>query len=161
MSERYTLKDLLAIMARLRGADGCPWDREQTFESLKQYLIEECYEVIDAIDSGQPDRHAEELGDLLLQVVFQAQIAREQNRFDFDDVIGHICAKLIRRHPHVFGEASVAGTAEVLKNWEAIKAREKQAAGRHPRGAGRPAVRDGQPEPVPGAERRGRPARRH
>ena len=124
----YTLQNLLDIMAKMRAEGGCPWDREQTLESLKQYLIEECYEVIDAIDSGRADKHADELGDLLLQVVFQAQIRREQGQFAFEEVVDRICAKLVRRHPHVFGNTRVAGSQDVLKNWEAIKVREKQAA---------------------------------
>lgn len=122
----YTIQDLLDIMAKMRAEGGCPWDREQTLESLKQYLVEECYEVIDAIDSGRADKHADELGDLLLQVVFQAQICKEQGLFAFEEVVDRICQKLIRRHPHVFGTASVSGSADVLKNWEAIKAQEKQ-----------------------------------
>lgn len=124
----HTIQDLLDIMAKMRGEGGCPWDREQTLESLKQYLVEECYEVIDAIDSGQADKHADELGDLLLQVVFQAQIRREQGQFVFEDVVDRICTKLIRRHPHVFGNISVSGSQDVLKNWEAIKAQEKKDA---------------------------------
>jgi len=123
------INQLLDIMARMRAEGGCPWDREQTLESLKQYLVEECYEVIDAVDSGQVARHKDELGDLLLQVVFQAQIRKEQGEFTFEDVVRHVCEKLIRRHPHVFGDQAVSGSAEVLKNWEAIKAREKQSAG--------------------------------
>ncbi len=122
------IQQLLEIMARLRSAAGCPWDREQTLDSLKQYLVEECYELIDAIDSGQPAKHQEELGDLLLQVVFQAQVRQEEGAFTFGDVVRGLNAKLIRRHPHVFGQQPVSGSAEVLKNWEAIKAREKQAA---------------------------------
>lgn len=119
------MQRLLDIMARMRGVGGCPWDREQTLESLKQYLVEECYELVDAIDSGDVDRHKEELGDLLLQIVFQAQIRREQGAFTFADVVTQICDKLIRRHPHVFGPAKVSGSREVLRNWEAIKAQEK------------------------------------
>ncbi len=120
-----SIEELLEIMARLRAPGGCPWDREQTLESLKQYLIEECYEVIDAIDGGQPDKHAEELGDLLLQIVFQSQLQKEAGRFDFQDVVRHICAKLIRRHPHVFSDVRADDTRTVLQNWEAIKAAEK------------------------------------
>ena len=112
----HTLQNLIDIMAKMRAEGGCPWDREQTLESLKQYLIEECYEVIDAIDSGRADKHADELGDLLLQVVFQAQIRREQGLFAFEEVVDRICEKLIRRHPHVFGNTRVSGSQEVLKN---------------------------------------------
>lgn len=117
-------------MAKMRAPGGCPWDRKQTLGSLKQYLVEECYEVIDAIDSGDPDRHADELGDLLLQVVFQSQIRAERKQFDFEDVVKRICAKLVRRHPHVFGKKKVRGQAEVLRNWEKIKAEEKRLVDR-------------------------------
>ena len=117
---------LLEIMAALRSEeDGCPWDREQTLDSLKQYLIEESYEVLDAIDSGDPAKHKEELGDLLLQVVFQSRIRKEQGQFEFADVARALCEKLIRRHPHVFGDVNVSGSQEVLRNWQAIKATEK------------------------------------
>ncbi len=120
------IERLLEVMERLRGPDGCPWDREQTLLSLRQYLIEEAYEVIDAIESGDPAKHVEELGDLLLQVVFQAQLAKEQKQFEFQDVARAITAKLIRRHPHVFADVAVADSGEVLKNWERIKAGEKK-----------------------------------
>jgi tetrapyrrole methylase family protein / MazG family protein len=126
----YSLQNLLDIMARMRAKDGCPWDREQTLDSLKQYLVEECYEVLDALDSGDVRKHEEELGDLLLQVVFQAQIRREKKQFAFEDVVNCLCEKLIRRHPHVFGKTKVSGSREVLKNWEAIKVLEKQKAGK-------------------------------
>jgi tetrapyrrole methylase family protein/MazG family protein len=116
---------LLDIMRTLRSEGGCPWDREQTLQSLKQYLIEESYEVLDAIDSGDRNQLAEELGDLLLQVVFQAQICTEEGSFNFDDVARHISEKLVRRHPHVFGEVKVSDSSEVLRNWEAIKQTEK------------------------------------
>jgi len=118
---------LIEIMARMRAPGGCPWDREQTLATLKQYMIEECYEVIDAIDADDPDKHAEELGDLLLQVVFQAQIRAEKNQFTFEDVVKCVCAKLIRRHPHVFGNTKAADQKEVLRNWEKIKAQEKKS----------------------------------
>lgn len=117
---------LVAVMSRLRDPDtGCPWDLEQTPETLRRYLVEEAYEVIEAIDAGDPAKQAEELGDLLLQVVFQAQLAREANQFDNGDIIRHIVLKLIRRHPHIFGSTVVAGTDEVLRNWEQIKRTEK------------------------------------
>lgn len=119
------LERLLAIMRRLRGPDGCPWDQEQTLDSLKPYLVEECHEVLDAIDSGDPAAHCDELGDVLLQIVFQAQIRAEAGAFTFDDVAAAIAAKLIRRHPHVFGDAVAHTPGEVLKNWEAIKRGEK------------------------------------
>jgi len=116
---------LVAIMARLRSPDGCPWDREQTHQSLKPYLLEETCEVLDAIDEGIDAELAEELGDVLLQVVFHAQIASETNRFAIEDVAGAIADKLIRRHPHVFGDAIANTPEEVLVNWNAIKNQEK------------------------------------
>lgn len=116
---------LIEIMAQLRSPSGCPWDKEQTPQSLKPYLIEEAYEVLDAIDQNDDNEMKEELGDLLLQVVFHAQIASEENRFTIDDVAGTISDKLIRRHPHVFGNVEANTPDEVVKNWEAIKATEK------------------------------------
>ncbi len=118
---------LLRIMARLRGPKGCPWDREQTHESLRHNLIEECYEVLDALDAGQMDEFRDELGDLLLQVVFHAQMASEAGDFDFDEVAKSISDKLIRRHPHVFGAKKARNSKEVLQQWEAIKKREKKS----------------------------------
>jgi tetrapyrrole methylase family protein/MazG family protein len=117
---------LVAIMARLRGEGGCPWDREQTHESLVPYLIEESYEVKETIDHGDFEHLREELGDLLLQIVFHAQLANEAGRFDIHDVAQAICTKLIGRHPHVFGDVEVASSAEVLQNWEQIKLDEKR-----------------------------------
>ena len=119
------IERLLEVMRRLRGPDGCPWDREQTIESLKSNLIEETYEVVDAMDSGDRSELKEELGDLLLQVVFQAQIADEEGAFSFDDVAGAIAGKLVRRHPHVFGDAQADTPDEVIRNWEKIKKTEK------------------------------------
>ena len=117
------------IMARLRSEDGCPWDREQTHESLKVHLLEEAYEVIDAIDAGSTTEHLEEeLGDLLLQVLFHARLADQDGRFDIAGVADGLVAKLIRRHPHVFGDVAVADATEVLANWEQIKHREKHRA---------------------------------
>jgi len=116
---------LVAVQARLRAPGGCPWDREQTHESLRTYLIEEAYEVLEALASGNDDKFAEEMGDLLLQVVFHSQMAQEQGRFTISDVIREIHDKLIRRHPHVFGEARAKDAAEVLRNWEQIKAQER------------------------------------
>ena len=115
------LERLAQIMAMLRGENGCPWDREQTHKSLKPCVIEETYEVLEAIDSGKPDKLKEELGDLLLQVMFHAQLAAETGQFTIDEVIDTLCDKLIRRHPHVFGDTQVAGVAGVLENWEKIK----------------------------------------
>lgn len=115
-------------MARLRAPGGCPWDREQTLQSLKPYLIEEAYEVLDAIDDGSPSQHCEELGDVLLQIVFQSQIASETHSFDAHDVVDTLCRKLIRRHPHVFGDESADTPAEVMEHWQRIKAEEKAEA---------------------------------
>jgi tetrapyrrole methylase family protein/MazG family protein len=119
------MQRLIDVVGRLRGEDGCPWDRKQTLDSLKPHLIEECYELIDAIESGDVEHHREELGDVLLHIALQSQIRSEQGEFAFDDVAEAICEKLIRRHPHVFDGLAVSGTDEVLKNWEAIKASEK------------------------------------
>jgi MazG family protein len=121
---------LVRIMDRLLAPGGCPWDREQTLETLRPFLIEETYEVLDALARGDVAGHCEELGDLLMQVVFQAALRREQGAFDFDAVANAISDKLVRRHPHVFGEASgVTTSAEVLAQWEEIKQAEKAAAG--------------------------------
>ena len=119
------MERLLEIMARLRAPDGCAWDREQTPAKLKPQMLEECYEVIEAIDSGSPEHLAEELGDLLLHIVFQAQIAREEGQFAFADVANGIADKLIRRHPHVFGDAKVADAAGVVAQWHQLKKAEK------------------------------------
>ena len=118
---------LLKIMARLRGPGGCLWDREQTHQSIRHNLIEECYEAIDALDDGKMDAFRDELGDLLLQVVFHAQMASERGTFDFDAVAKSISDKLVHRHPHVFGKARARTSAEVLQQWEAIKKSEKKA----------------------------------
>jgi MazG family protein len=119
---------LVEIMKCLRR--GCPWDREQTPESLRQYIIEEAYEVVEAIEGGDVGDLREELGDLMLQVVFQSELAREGGRFDIADVLAGINEKLVRRHPHVFADTDVAGSEEVLQNWEAIKREEKLEAAR-------------------------------
>src|SRR5580700_2216203 len=118
---------LVAIQKRLRDPGGCPWDREQTHHTLRTYLIEEAYEVLDALDSGDDKKFAEELGDLLLQVTFHSQIASEAGRFSVSDVIRAVHEKMIRRHPHVFGEKRAKDSAEVLKNWQRIKAQEREA----------------------------------
>lgn len=120
-----SVTDLLEVMARLRAPDGCPWDREQTHESLRAYLLEETYEVLAALDRGDMEALREELGDLLLQVVFHTQIASEGSVFRMADVTRGIVTKLWRRHPHVFGDVSVSGVGEVLHNWEVIKADER------------------------------------
>jgi MazG family protein len=121
--------DLLRVMHRLRGPDGCPWDLEQTHASLGRHLLEEAHETLEAIDAGDPDRLRDELGDLLLQVVFHSEMARQEGAFDVDDVAEGVVRKLIRRHPHVFGDVEVGSAAEVLVNWERIKAEER---GQHP-----------------------------
>jgi ATP diphosphatase len=129
MASNSTIADLLAIMARLRDPErGCPWDIEQDFRSIAPYTIEEAYEVADAIDRGALDELRDELGDLLLQVVFHARIAEEQGAFDFSDVVAAICDKLIRRHPHVFGDAQIADAAAQTEAWERMKSAERGAA---------------------------------
>ncbi len=121
---------LVGVQARLRGEGGCPWDREQTHATLRTYLIEEAYEVLEALEAGDDKKFAEEMGDLLLQIVFHSQIAREEKRFDVRDVIREIHDKMVRRHPHVFGETKARDSAEVLKNWEQLKAEERKAEGK-------------------------------
>jgi len=117
---------VVSIMARLRGPGGCPWDREQTFDSIKPYTLEETYEVLEAIDNRDWDELTGELGDLLLQVLFYAQMAKEQDTFSIDDVIQHLSDKLVDRHPHVFGDVKAETSSEVLRNWEALKTEEKK-----------------------------------
>jgi MazG family protein len=134
---------LLAIMARLRGPGGCPWDRDQTRTSLKPFLIEEAYEVLEAIDSGESRALAEELGDLLFQVIFHARIAEERGEFAMRDVLRGLVDKMISRHPHVFGDAAVKTPEEALAQWEALKQRESTTKGR-PR-----SVIDGVPRAMP------------
>jgi MazG family protein len=112
---------LLSVMDRLRDPGGCPWDREQTLQTLAPYLLEEAYEVVDAIASGRPEGLCEELGDLLIQIVFLARIAREEEWFDIDEVCERIAEKMVRRHPHVFADREVADASEVVRNWEDIK----------------------------------------
>ena len=123
--ERYGLYDLVRIMKVLRGENGCPWDREQTHESLRQYMLEEAYEAVDAIDADDICALYDELGDVFLQVVFHAEVARECGEFDIDDVATAVCKKMIHRHPHIFGNGKAATAQEVITNWEAIKRREK------------------------------------
>lgn len=129
MSEDNPFAALRALSARLRAPDGCPWDREQTLESLKTYIIEEAYEVVDAITDSDGSMLAGELGDLLFQIVFAAQIAAERGLFDIDDVCRGIHAKMVRRHPHVFGDVEVRGAPDVVRNWEVIKAKEPREGG--------------------------------
>lgn len=121
---------LAAVQARLRAPDGCPWDREQTHATLRTYLIEEAYEVLEAMEGGDDAKFAEEMGDLLLQIVFHSQIAKEEGRFSVSDVIREVHDKMVRRHPHVFGEKRAKDAAEVLKNWEQIKKEERIVAGK-------------------------------
>ena len=122
-------ESLLAIMSRLRGDGGCPWDREQTRESLKPYLIEEAYEALDAIDRGKPDAIVEELGDVLFQVVFHAQVASEQGEFTMATLLRRLNDKMVRRHPHVFADGAVADASDALAQWERIKQDERRAGG--------------------------------
>lgn len=146
------LARLVDLMARLRAPGGCPWDREQTFATIAPFTIEEAYEVDDAIRREHWPDLREELGDLLLQVVFHAQMAREAGRFDFADVVRGLCEKLVRRHPHVFGGASAADADEVLREWEKHKQAERAA-----RGAG---ALDGVPRALPGLLRAAKLAKR-
>ncbi len=129
------VSNLVGLMQRLLAPGGCPWDREQTLETLIPYLVEETYEVIDALHHGSPDDHREELGDLLLQIVFQAELRHAEGRFGIDDVAEAIVRKLVHRHPHVFGDTKVTGTGEVLSNWAKIKAEEKAKKGGGPKSA--------------------------
>jgi len=133
------LSDLAAVMARLRDENGCPWDREQTHESLKPYLIEEAYEVLEAIESGEDGLLKEELGDLLFQVIFHSHLASEAGRFTLEDVISGVCEKMISRHPHVFGTEKVKDADDVLHRWEKLKDKEKK----------RDSVLDGIPRTLP------------
>ena len=139
---------LVGVMARLRAPGGCPWDREQTHATLRTYLIEEAYEVLEALDGADDVKFAEELGDLLLQVVFHAQMADEEGRFTIVDVIREIYEKMIRRHPHVFGEKMAKDAAEVLRNWEIIKKEERRAKGAAEEEAAE-SVLDGVPRSLP------------
>ena len=128
-----TFKDLVTLMARLRSPQGCPWDREQTYATLAPMLLEEAYEAVEAVEearAGRPDELRDELGDLLFQIVFYSQVATERGEFTIDDVTEAIHAKMVRRHPHVFADATADNSTEVLRNWEAIKAEEKRAAGK-------------------------------
>lgn len=143
-----TFLRFVEVIAKLRDPNGgCPWDLEQTHRSIRQYLVEETYEVIDAIDAGDDRSLREELGDLLLQVVLHSQIAADRGAFHVDDVTSYVTEKMIRRHPHVFGTTQVEGTSEVLKNWEAIKAEERRASGAPD--APPPSLLDGIPRELP------------
>jgi ATP diphosphatase len=145
--KRHSLADLLAIMARLRDPErGCPWDVQQDFSTIAPYTIEEAYEVADAIDRRDWDDLRDELGDLLLQVVFHAQMAHEQGLFDFDDVVHAISGKMLRRHPHVFGDVTYANLDEQKQAWDAIKASERVAKGADDDDSVLAGVSRGQPE---------------
>src|ERR1043165_2100231 len=144
MKRRPAINNLLRVMARLRAPTGCPWDRKQDHMTLRRHAIEEVYELIDAIESGDDVEMAEELGDLLLQVVFHCQMAKERGAFDFEKVARHLVDKLVRRHPHVFGTTKVKDVDEVWTNWERIKQAEKKGT-RHER----PSALDGIPKHLP------------
>jgi tetrapyrrole methylase family protein/MazG family protein len=145
VSHSQSFEKLVGIMDRLRGPNGCPWDREQDYSTLRGYLLEECYEVAEELDQPGAPGLCEELGDLLFQIVFLSRIAREDGRFSIDDVIEGISEKMIRRHPHVFGQATADTADEVLENWEAIKREEKAAKGAGPPGS----LLDGIPRALP------------
>jgi uncharacterized protein YabN with tetrapyrrole methylase and pyrophosphatase domain len=144
VKRRPAINDLLRIMARLRAPNGCPWDREQDHQSLRWHAVEEVYELIDAIEARDDHELEEELGDLLLQVVFHCQLARERGAFDFERVARHIADKLVRRHPHVFGDLKVKDVEQVWANWEKIKKAEK-----HGTQHARPSALDGIPKHLP------------
>lgn len=150
MSRKF--EDLVALQQRLLAPGGCPWDRQQTHQTLRTYLLEETYEVLDALDSNDPKKLAEELGDLLLQILFHSELGRLAGTFDLGDVIESIYLKMVRRHPHVFGDAQASDAAAVLKNWEQIKAEERRAgsAGVSPASSHAPAsLMDGVPRAMP------------
>ncbi len=144
MPQKSAIQDLLAIMAKLRSPQGCPWDREQTHMTLRFHAVEEVYELVDSIEAGDDHEILEELGDLLLQVVFHCQLAKERSAFDFEKVTRNIADKLIRRHPHVFGDVKVRNVDEVWANWEQIKRAEKHGTKHH-----RASVLDGIPKHLP------------
>jgi uncharacterized protein YabN with tetrapyrrole methylase and pyrophosphatase domain len=144
MKKKSAIEDLLKVMARLRSTTGCPWDREQSHMTLRRHAIEEVYELIDAIEAGDDHEMAEELGDLLLQVVFHSQLAKERGAFDFEKVTRLLVEKLIRRHPHVFGTVKVKDVDEVWANWEKIKRAEKTGTHR-----ARASALDGIPKHLP------------
>jgi uncharacterized protein YabN with tetrapyrrole methylase and pyrophosphatase domain len=144
MPKKSGIEQLVEVMAKLRSPDGCPWDREQDHMTLRFYAVEEVYELIDAIEAGDDHEMEEELGDLLLQVVFHCQLAKERGAFDFDDVCQRIVNKLVHRHPHVFGENKLKSAEAVLVQWEQIKRAEKKGT-RHER----PSALDGIPKRLP------------
>ena len=141
-----TFNDLVTLMDRLRSPDGCPWDREQTYATLAPMLLEEAYEAFDALEEareGRPAALREELGDLLFQITFFARVASERGEFTIDDVIEEVHTKMVRRHPHVFGDTIAGDTAAVLRNWEAIKAEEKRTSGKGKAGSAEASILDG------------------
>ena len=144
---QVAIERLLSIMERLRGPQGCPWDREQTLRSLRPYVLEETYEVLEAIDADDPREHCAELGDLLLQIVFQAQLRKEEGRFEFADVADAITDKLVSRHPHVFGDAEAKDADAVLRQWAALKREENRKKG------GGASVLEGVPREMPALAR--------
>ncbi|GAK61284.1 MazG family protein [Candidatus Vecturithrix granuli] len=141
MQKKTILEDLIELMATLRSEQGCPWDRKQTKDTIKPYIIEEAYEVVEAVDERNPEKIREELGDLLFEIVFYAQLLKEEDGIDIYDIIETVHTKMIRRHPHVFGEVKVSNAEEVLVNWEQIKKEEKKAE--------RKSVLDGVPKHLP------------
>jgi len=143
-------ESLIALQARLRAPNGCPWDREQTHDSLRTYLVEETYEVLDALDTGDARKFADELGDLLLQIVFHAELAAEAGKFDIADVIEQIYTKMVRRHPHVFGKVRAETSADVLKNWEQLKAEERARSKVSEAKAPAASILDAVPRSLPG-----------
>lgn len=147
MNDRAAFETLVAIMDRLRGPGGCPWDREQTYGTLRGYLLEECYEVVEALDRRDHGALREELGDLLFQIVFLSRLAREEGRFTARDVVRSIADKMVRRHPHVFGDAEAETPEEVLRHWESIK-REEKGVSQTPDPAD-PSVLEGIPRALP------------
>lgn len=138
--EKYRFEDLVEIMRQLRGPNGCLWDREQTKDKLKPYVLEEAHEVIEAIEEDSPEKLKEELGDLLFQVIFLAQLSSEEGKFDMDDVLQYVSKKMIRRHPHVFGKEHAESTKQILQNWSRIKEEERPGDG---------SVLDGVPKRLP------------
>ena len=148
MAKRADIQKLVDLVERLRGENGCPWDKEQTRESLKPMLIEEAYEVLDALDGASPAELKEELGDLLFQVIFHAQIAQEKEEFHLADIIDRLHEKMLRRHPHVFGGADLKTSQDVLKNWEDIKAAEKGVESSYQSDSGK-SLLDGIPARLP------------
>jgi len=148
MAKKAAIKQLLEVMARLRAPDGCPWDREQDHKTLRMHAVEEVYELLDAIDAEDDHEMQEELGDVLLQVVFHCQLAEERGAFDFEQVAQCIVDKLIHRHPHVFGDRKVKSVDEVWANWEKLKREEKQGTHRE-----RPSTLDGIPKHLPALQR--------